>query len=133
VFRVFTFAKNDQRSTLKERLKIKDKSKKTKVTLNESPPGRACPGLSGGKGWVKIKKKSKSRLRIEILNPKVKTILKQLADLDLIAISKMESPEIELKNLLKKFRSKSKEAPTLDEITSEIEVVRAERYAGKKD
>jgi hypothetical protein len=30
VFRVFTFAKNDQRSTLKERLKIKDKSKKTK-------------------------------------------------------------------------------------------------------
>jgi len=72
-------------------------------------------------------------LRIEILNPKVKTILKQLADLDLIAISKMKGPETELKNLLKKFRSKLKEAPTLDEITREIEVVRAERYAGKKD
>ena len=72
-------------------------------------------------------------LRIEILNPKVKTILKQLADLDLISISKMENPKTELKNLLKKFRSKSKEAPKLDEITSEIEVVRAERYARKKD
>jgi len=72
-------------------------------------------------------------LRIEILNPKVKIILKRLADLDLIAISRVESPETELKNLLKKFRSKSKEAPTPDEITREIEVVRAERYARKKD
>ena len=80
-----------------------------------------------------MKLKNMEALRIEILNPKVKTILKQLADLDLIAISKMESPETELKNLLKKFRSKSKEAPTLDEITREIEVVRAERYAEKKD
>ena len=80
-----------------------------------------------------MKLKNMEALRVEILNPKVKTILKQLADLDLIAISKMESPETELKNLLKKFRSKSKEAPTLDEITSEIEIVRAERYAGKKD
>jgi len=72
-------------------------------------------------------------LRIEILNPKVKTILKQLADLDLIAISKTESPSLELKNLLKKLRSKSKEAPSLDEITKEIEIVRTERYAKKKD
>src|SRR5450756_1620447 len=79
-----------------------------------------------------MKLKNMEALRIEILNPKVKTILKQLADLDLIAISKMESPETELKNLLKKFRSKSKEAPTMDEITREVEVVRAERYARGK-
>lgn len=72
-------------------------------------------------------------LRIEILNPKVKTILKQLADLDLIAISKTESPSTELKNLLKKLRSKSDEAPSLDEITKEVEIVRVERYATKKD
>jgi hypothetical protein len=80
-----------------------------------------------------MKLKNMEALRIEIINPKVKTILKQLADLDLIAISKMESQETGLKNLLKKFRSKSKEAPTLDEITREVEIVRAERYAGKKD
>jgi len=72
-------------------------------------------------------------LRIEILNPKVKTILKQLADLDLIAISKTESPTLELKNLLKKLRSKSEEVPSLDDITKEIETVRAERYAKKKN
>jgi len=72
-------------------------------------------------------------LRIEILNPKVKTILKQLADLDLIAISKTESPSTELKNLLKKLRSKSDEAPSLDEITKEVEIVRVARYATKKD
>jgi hypothetical protein len=72
-------------------------------------------------------------LRIEILNPKVKAILKQLADLDLIAISKTESPSTELKNLLKKLRAKSDEAPSLDEITKEVEIVRAERYAKKKD
>jgi hypothetical protein len=72
-------------------------------------------------------------LRIEILNPKVKTILKQLADLDLIAISKTDSPSLELKNLLKKLRSKSEEVPSLDDITKEIETVRTERYAKKKD
>lgn len=72
-------------------------------------------------------------LRIEILNPKVKTILKQLADLDLIAISKTESSSVELKNLLKKLRSKSEEVPFLDDITKEIENVRSERYAKKKD
>lgn len=72
-------------------------------------------------------------LRIEILNPKVKTILKQLADLDLIAISKPDSPSVELKNLLKKLRSKSKEAPSLDDITKEVEIVRTERYAKKKN
>jgi len=72
-------------------------------------------------------------LKIEILNPKVKTILKQLADLNLIAISKTDSPSVELKNLLKKLRLKSKEVPSLEEITKEIEIVRSERYAKKKD
>ena len=72
-------------------------------------------------------------LRIEILNPKVRTILKQLADLDLIAISKIDKPNADLKDLLKKFRSKSDSAPSLDEITKEVEGIRAERYARKKD
>ncbi|RPH29414.1 MAG: hypothetical protein EHM93_17310 [Bacteroidales bacterium] len=71
--------------------------------------------------------------RIEILNPKVKTILKQLADLDLIAISKADSSSVALKNLLKKLRTKSDDVPSLDDITKEVEIVRAERYAKKKD
>jgi hypothetical protein len=71
-------------------------------------------------------------LRIEILNPKVKSILKQLADLELISISRVESSEIQFKKLLDKFRTKSKTAPSLEEITKEIENVRAERYAKEK-
>jgi len=71
-------------------------------------------------------------LRIEILNPKVKSILKQLADLELISISKVESSEIHLKKLLDKFRSKAKKAPSIEEITKEIENVRLERYAKEK-
>ena len=80
-----------------------------------------------------IKCNTMEALRIEILNPKVKTILKQLADLDLIAISKTESPGIELKNLLKKLRLRSREVPSLEDITKEIEIVRSKRYARKKD
>ncbi len=71
-------------------------------------------------------------LRIEILNPKVKSILKQLADLDLISITKVESSEIQLKKLLDKFRSKANESPSIEEITKEIENVRADRYAKEK-
>jgi hypothetical protein len=71
-------------------------------------------------------------LRIEILNPKVKSILKQLADLELISISRVESSEIQFKKLLDKFRTKAKTSPSLEEITKEIENVRAERYAKEK-
>lgn len=70
-------------------------------------------------------------LRIEILNPKVKTILKQLADLDLISISKTGDTSVEVKNLLKKLRSKSKEPISLEDITKEVEIVRTARYAQK--
>lgn len=71
-------------------------------------------------------------LRIEILNPKVKKILKQLADLELISISEVDSSEIQFKKLLDKLRSNANESPSLEEITEEIENVRAERYAKEK-
>jgi len=71
-------------------------------------------------------------LRIEILNPKVKSILKQLADLDLISISRVESSEIQFKKLLDKFRSNAKTSPSIEEITKEIENVRTERNAKEK-
>jgi hypothetical protein len=66
-------------------------------------------------------------LRIDILNPKVKSILKDLADLNLIKINK-ESKKSDFSALLKKLRSKSKDEITLEEITKEVEQVRKSRY-----
>lgn len=70
-------------------------------------------------------------LRIEILNPKVRSILKDLANLKLITISKEENSQSEFKKLLMKLRKNSDEIPTLDEITKEVEEVRALRYEKK--
>jgi hypothetical protein len=66
-------------------------------------------------------------IRIDILNPKAKSILKNLADLDLIRIKK-DKVKSEFKELLEKFRIDSNESPSLDEITAEVEFVRKARY-----
>ena len=66
-------------------------------------------------------------IRIDILNPKAKSLLKDLADLDLIRIKK-EKVKSEFKELLDKLRIDSDSAPTLDEITAEVESVRKARY-----
>jgi hypothetical protein len=68
-------------------------------------------------------------LRIEIVNPKAKRLLKDLADLNLITIDKMADLKSEFRGLLLKLRSDS--APSLDDITREVEIVRASRYEGK--
>jgi len=67
-------------------------------------------------------------LQIEILNPKAKSILKNLADLKLITIKK-EKKQSEFITLLEKLRANSEEAPTDEEITAEVEAVRSKRYA----
>ena len=64
--------------------------------------------------------------RIDILNPKAKNLLKNLAELNLIKIKKEKKSDFS--NLLKKLRSKSKEELSLDEITKEVENVRKSRY-----
>jgi hypothetical protein len=66
-------------------------------------------------------------VRIDILNPKAKSILKNLADLDLIRIKK-DKVKSEFKELLDELRINSDEAPSLDEITAEVESVRRARY-----
>lgn len=66
-------------------------------------------------------------IRIDILNPKAKALLKDLANLDLIRIRKEDS-ENAFSEVLKKFRSRSDEAPSLEEITKEVEAVRKVRY-----
>ena len=66
-------------------------------------------------------------MRIDILNPKAAKLLKDLADLNLIAIQ--DTSKNGFASVLKKLRSKAKSAPTLDEITKEVELVRSKRYA----
>jgi hypothetical protein len=70
-------------------------------------------------------------LRIEIVNPKAKRLLKDLADLNLITIDKVQDLKVEFKGLLSKLRSNSDTAPSLDEITREVEIVRSSRYENK--
>lgn len=66
------------------------------------------------------------RLRVEILNPKALRILKNLADLNLIAID--QEKKNSFKEVLEKLRSKSNQAPDLETITKEVELVRSKRY-----
>lgn len=65
-------------------------------------------------------------LQIEILNPKAKRLIKDLADMNLISIKKNALSSFS--ELLKKLRGKASSAPSLDEITQEVELVRAKRY-----
>ena len=64
---------------------------------------------------------------IEIINPKAKSILKGLANLNLIRIQK-NNPINEFSELLKKLRRNSETSISIDEITKEVEAVRSERY-----
>lgn len=66
-------------------------------------------------------------IRINILNPKAVKLLKNLAELDLISIK--EEPQKGFADVLKKLRSNADSAPSLEEITEEVEKVRAKRYA----
>ena len=68
-------------------------------------------------------------MQIDILNPKAGKLLKDLADLDLIAIRNISSDDGFLK-LVNKFRAKAKsKPPTMEQITKEVEFVRTARYA----
>lgn len=66
-------------------------------------------------------------LRINILNPKALRLLQDLADLELISIQ--DTSANGFASVLKRLRSKAEAAPTLDEITREVESVRAKRHA----
>jgi len=72
-----------------------------------------------------------STVQIDILNPKANEFLKNLAELKLISIRKPGDGGFIA--LVKKFRAKVKnDSPTLSEITKEVELVRAARYAKRK-
>jgi len=67
-------------------------------------------------------------IRIEILNPKARKLLRNLAELKLIKISDSSERKSEFKKLLDKLRANSDNAPSLEEIQKEVEAVRKARY-----
>lgn len=71
-----------------------------------------------------------STLNIEILNPKAAKLIQDLADLELISIN--QPNESGFSGILAKLRSKAESAPSLEEITKEVEAVRSARYEQKK-
>ncbi|HPR61554.1 MAG TPA: hypothetical protein PLF35_11440 [Prolixibacteraceae bacterium] len=64
-------------------------------------------------------------LKIEIVNPMAKRLLNNLAEMDLIRIKREKSDFLEL---LTKLRKHSSNAPSFEEITKEVELVRKSRY-----
>jgi len=66
-------------------------------------------------------------IRIEIINPKAKSLIKSLVDMDLIRIKK-DNRKSEFTELLTRLRKRSDKLPTLEEITKEVESVRKTRY-----
>ena len=67
-------------------------------------------------------------IKIEIVNPKARSLIQNLADMDLIRIKK-EKAKSELVELLDSLRKHSENALSLEEITREVELVRKARYA----
>ena len=69
-------------------------------------------------------------IQVNILNPKADIILKDMEKQNLIAIQKPSKSS--LQSVLNNLRSKAKTAPSLKEITKEVELVRAKRYTKSK-
>jgi hypothetical protein len=71
-------------------------------------------------------------LQVDILNPKAGKLLKDLADLNLISIRELKNGDSFLK-IVKRIQAKGKiNPPSLEDITKEVETVRAKRYAKAK-
>ena len=69
--------------------------------------------------------------QVEILNPKADRLLKDLADMDLIALKQTSTDPF--LQVVERLRAKAADnPPSLDEITREVEAVRSERYARNK-
>ena len=70
-------------------------------------------------------------LQVDILNAKAGELLKNLADLNLISIQ--ETGDDNFLKVVNKLRTKAKKnQPSLDDITKEVELVRAKRNAKSK-
>lgn len=70
--------------------------------------------------------------KIDILNPKAKSLLKSLADLKLIRIHKVR-PDEKFGEILAKLRSNDDVAPSISKIAAEVDAVRKARYEEKNN
>ena len=70
--------------------------------------------------------------QVDILNPKADRLSKDLADMNLIAIKQTDNDGF--MQVIERLRLKAERlgAPTMEEITKEVELVRADRYARRK-
>lgn len=69
--------------------------------------------------------------QVNILNPKAAKLLQDLADLNLISIK--QTSEDNFLKVVNKLRSKAaNNPPSLEDITKEVEAVRAKRYGKNK-
>ncbi|MSQ79524.1 MAG: hypothetical protein EXR21_07605 [Flavobacteriaceae bacterium] len=69
-------------------------------------------------------------MQIDLLNPKAGKLLQDLVDLKLIAIRKSDNDGF--MDIVNKIRDKAKgNAPSLDEITKEVKIVRTLRHPRK--
>ena len=68
-------------------------------------------------------------IQVNILNPKADIILKDMEKQNLISIKR--TPNKSLQSVLNNLRSNTKTAPSLKEITKEVELVRTKRYVNK--
>ena len=70
--------------------------------------------------------------QVDILDPKADRLLKDLADMNLIAIKQTDNDGF--MQVIERLRSKAEQLgpPTMEEITEEVETVRGERYARRK-
>ena len=66
-------------------------------------------------------------LNVQIVNPKVKSLLLSLAEMNLIQIEAKPT----LSGMLAKLRRNEAEMPTMEEITEEVELVRQSQYDAK--
>ena len=66
-------------------------------------------------------------LRVQIVNPKAKSLLLNLEEMDLIRIEVKPM----LSEILTKLRRNEAEIPAFEEITEEMELVRQRRYEAK--
>ena len=69
-------------------------------------------------------------IELTILNPRANTILKDMEKKNWITIEKPSKST--LQSVLNNLRSNAKTAPSLKEITKEVELVRAKRYTKSK-
>jgi len=67
-------------------------------------------------------------LNVQIINPKAKSLLLNLAEMNLIRV---EVKPI-LSEILAKLRRNEDEVPSLEEITKEAELIRQKRYDAKE-